>query len=80
MTDNIQWQQYRDESQRAPVVKVAELARAYVAKTGRAPQVIGVPLSFPEADRAKLETMFKVLPCVPAWARNEIWLGVEHGA
>jgi hypothetical protein len=79
MTD-IRWQQYRDESQRAPVVKVAELAQAYVTKTGHAPQVIGVPPSFPEADRAKLAGMFQVLACVPAWAKHEIWLGVDHGA
>ena len=74
----IQWRQYRDESQRAPVVKVAELARAFVAKVGRAPQVIGVPESFPESERAKLAERLKVLVCVPAWAKHEIWLGVEY--
>jgi hypothetical protein len=74
---NILWCQFRDDSQRAPIVKVSEAALAYKSKTGQAPSHIGVPPNFPADERKMLAEKFQVLGCVPAWAKSEIWIGVE---
>jgi hypothetical protein len=77
---NVSWRQYRDESQRAPIVKVAEAAQAFKTKAGAAPNVLGVPPNFPADVRKTLAEKYQVLVCVPAWAKSEIWIGIEEKA
>lgn len=76
MASKVLYRTYRDESGLSPLEKVAALARQYVVKMGEMPTVIGIPPSFPEDARAKLRERFDVRVVVPAWAVNEIWLGV----
>lgn len=78
MNKSISWRQYRDESKRSVPQKLKDMITTYKENTGRLPSVIGLPRGHEEVAEL-LRARFVVELVVPAWAPNEIWLGVVDG-
>jgi hypothetical protein len=79
MTD-IRWNFYRDDGQGTLLEKARRCIEQYRQKHGRLPSMISISEAarMPDEDKAALarEGVF-VVQTVPAWAKDEIWLGVD---
>jgi hypothetical protein len=77
MTD-IRWNFYRDDGQGTLLEKARRCIEQYRQKHGRLPSLISVSKQLPEKDRLALEREgIRVQFTVPAWAKDEVWLGVD---
>lgn len=77
--NNVLWVIYRDESQREMLAKVQDCLKQFRAKTGSQANRAGVPSSFSVEAQAILEKDgVQVVHNLPAWAKDEIWIGHEE--
>jgi len=79
-SSGILWIMYRDDRVLVgPLEKAQACLAAYQKKTGKKANKLGVASSFPEsAEMAMRETGVEVIHNLPAWACNEIWVGMEE--